>query len=242
MGFFSNINQNFGPAVVKQMKYFLKINKKMASLLNRRIFLLRCRSEKIWPNFIVDSLKCLNSIITNSMNINITKIMNLEKRIKDKILSLEISVIENNIKQFQKIINNLSNNINLQLPDYIYRKFINKQNYTFNQIFNNIKQNCIKKFLELKDKKEKIKYQDEWIENLTNLDIPSEVLAVLALGPKFSIKPQHSQLHIYKYLAEIENILEIFHNNKNLNILRAKITNNLTNWLKQPQTYDYFIR
>lgn len=239
MGFFTSIIQAHGQEVVNQMKQQMKITRKLSSLYNRRIFLLRCRTDRLFPNFIINSIKCLNNIISNSHNINIQQVTNLEIKLKTKILNLEISHIQQNIGKFQQMNENLKINIKSLLPTNVYNNFQNRLNKSYVKLFNKTKDSCVKKYKKLQDNENIIKYQAEWIKNLTDLNIPQEVLAILSLGPKFSIKPHNTQINIFNYLAEIENIMTIT-KNKNNNIKRALITNKITNWLTQPQNYDKF--
>lgn len=207
----------------------MKTNTKLASLYNRRLFLLRCRSEKIVPNFINDSFACLNQIVSNSLNINIKRILNLQNKLKSKILNLQFEQIHNNITNLESKSNNLKNTINDILPNYILNKFLKRQQKSFQLLFDKIKTNNLKKIEELKIKKNTINFDKNWIENLTDLDIPHNILGTLALGPKFTIKPSQNQLPIYQYLSEIENILSLNQNVHTVNINRAKVTNILTN-------------
>lgn len=64
---------------------------------------------------------------------------------------------------------------------------------------------------------------------------------ILALGPKFSVQPSPNEPSLYHYLTDIENILSCHNNNNTININRAKITNLITNWVKEPQP-DNFIK
>lgn len=239
MGFFNNICEEYGPLVVHNMKQLMKNHKKLASLYNRRIFLLRCRRSQVRPNFINDSFKSLNSIITNSFNLNIRQILNLEKRFKNKILNLQINQIQTNIILLEREINNLKINIKETLPNYIYNKFIKKQINSYQKIFNKHKENCLNKYTKLNTENKEITYNQNWITNLTDMNIPKQVLAFLSLGPKFSIEPATNQLPIFKYLTQIESILESLDKDKH-NIIRAKITNNITNWLKLPNIQNKF--
>lgn len=239
MGYFNNILTAYGNIAVDNMKTYMKINKKLASLYNRRIFLIRCRSGKVCPNFIIDSLKCLNSIITNSFNLNIQHILNLEKRLKNKILNLQINQIESNIRKLENTVSKIKTNLKQIIPNNIYKQFLKKQNTSYQKLFNKTKENCVKKFDKLKGNNNNIEYREEWITNLTNKTIPREVISFLSLGPKFSIEPTPDQFSLFKYLAQIETILQNFNTDKH-NILRAKITNNITNWLKQPKILNKY--
>lgn len=73
-----------------------------------------------------------------------------------------------------------------------------------------------------------IKINDNWICNLTNLQIPTVVKYVLSLGPKFSFP--NVKLSVTDTLANIENGIAHLNENSKTNI-RNKICNIMTNYL-----------
>ncbi|VEN44666.1 unnamed protein product, partial [Callosobruchus maculatus] len=52
MGFYQDIQHRFGIYNVRVLKQWAKLNIRVASLKNRRIFLLTCRKERLIPNHI----------------------------------------------------------------------------------------------------------------------------------------------------------------------------------------------
>lgn len=63
-----------------------------------------------------------------------------------------------------------------------------------------------------------IEHNTEFFKNLTNLQIPSNVIDVLAKGPKFSLPIDSSNLPLHRLLADYEDILNVIPNEERDNI------------------------
>lgn len=69
---------------------------------------------------------------------------------------------------------------------------------------------------------------DKWIKNPTTIKIPPTLENILALGPKFYLPANPTDLNMPRYLADIEHILkDVLQNEKDYNL--AVITISVTN-------------
>ena len=60
--FYDRVRANFGELIVKDLKSYCNVNKKLSSQRNRRIFLLECKRNQITPPFISKGIKKLWNI------------------------------------------------------------------------------------------------------------------------------------------------------------------------------------
>lgn len=73
------------------------------------------------------------------------------------------------------------------------------------------------------------------------MDIPREIESFLSLGPKFSIHIPKNKFSVQRLLADIEFIVDKNVNDDNKNILRARVTNLVTNYLQDtPNCSNYY--
>lgn len=240
MSFFNTIRSDFGNNVVKDMKRSMKINRKLASLHNRRNFLLACRRQKIFPTHITQGIKNIHMLLADSQGALQNKINNLHQNIKNNILNYEISITLQKIKNTFNYKHAIDINIKINVHPNIYTNFMNRQRITNQKFYDKIKRNNIKKFRELttvNSKKNNIKIKENWIYNLTTTIIPDNILKFIALGHKFSLQPNINNISIFQIIAEIEDILKLI--TVNTNQKRAKIINILTNYFNSPTEDNY---
>lgn len=79
----------------------------------------------------------------------------------------------------------------------------------------------------------------KWFINLTNVDIPNDICWLLSLGPKFSLPIQQKEFPIFKFIADIENVLTCDINEESRETKRSKVSHLLnkqkfSNEIKSP--------
>ncbi|KAK9872818.1 hypothetical protein WA026_019602, partial [Henosepilachna vigintioctopunctata] len=117
----------------------------------------------------------------------------------------------------------LSNNIIETLPKVIMNEFVRKQNVSYNREFNKVKQNDISKIKKLEEQnRPPITYQEKWLRNNSNCDIPLEVKQLLSLGPKHSLRVTPRDIKVDTLLADVEYAINNIDKDKQ-NYVRAKI-------------------
>ncbi|VEN48904.1 unnamed protein product [Callosobruchus maculatus] len=79
------------------------------------------------------------------------------------------------------------------------------------------------------------KSSNKFIKNLTDVEIPDQVMNVLSLGPKFSIQHEKHEIPVLNLIKDVECCIQQ-RDNANKNALRSITTNILTNHLQNPQT------
>lgn len=231
MGFYQDIHHRFGPNMVGKLKTWVKINNKLASLRNRKIFLLQCRKHSIHPRHLTDQTRQLLALIDVHRGNTVHYINTFGRRLEHKILNIEIKVTHDNLTRLERNFDRLLLEISNQLPRHIFEEFQHRQLIKYNTVFNKIKQVNISKLNNLRlANKTTIKIKNNWIKNLTNVELPPEVSDFLALGPKFSLQPSLGDLSIKNLLADVENIVNVVDEQKR-NLYLAQTTNILTNYI-----------
>ena len=112
---------------------------------------------------------------------------------------------------------------------------------SLNKLFNNIKKNHLKKIDDLlRACSGSVRILSSWFKNLTNIDIPKEVIDLLSLGPKFSICPNTYEINIVGVLGDLEQVLVSF-NDQDKDCFRAQFTNTLTNFINKNHNNKPFL-
>lgn len=234
MGYYQDINRKYGLNTTHILKQWANHTTKLAAMKNRRIFLLRCRKENVIPNHITRNNKMITKLLTTEDHKISNKINLFNKKLTKHILNFEIEITCSNIKSIENIINRFRQSASKLLPNYIVSDFDKWQDKSFTNHLNKIKLINIKKYNKLKEniiKDKMFNDNQKWFVNLTKINFPKEISDFLSLGPKFSLSPNNNEIDIGRLISNVESILET-HPTKLHNILRAKITNILTNYLQ----------
>lgn len=230
MGFYQDIARNYNQQSAGFLKLWAKLNIKLASARNRKIFLLQCRKFGCIPNHITNGTKNLTSLLDCHNGNTGAKIKSYNTRLEISVLNLEIKINHTNVTYYERQLSDITSKINECLPNYIFEEFKRRQTVIYNKVFHNIKRTNINKLNNLKNNLQPlIKTKENWIKNLTTTDIPKSVSDFLSLGPKFSIPPTLQDLPIRTVLADLEwAILNLTHQTKEL--YKAQATNTITNF------------
>lgn len=233
MGFYHQIELNYGRQAVTKFKSWSKNKQKLAKLLNKRCFLLKCRKEDVIPKHVKGATygveKLLQQDSWESRDSHHRKLL----RLGNKILSLEISSNQKQILKVESNLNILKNEIIGFTNEHIFLEFSHKQHIKYNRLFHKVKCKNINKFNYLYNSQvaQKLKSQPNWIKNLTNVTIPEDVNHFLALGPKFSIEPiLGKDINIRNILADIDYATSTIEDTNLRNNIIARSTNVITNY------------
>lgn len=170
-------------------RQYRKQCEKLAKQKARLVFLLKCRRHNIFPRFILDQA---NHLFRKYKEAPI-KVRNQLKTAKENLmktmLNVEITMCHRDIDTLHKRLETLSEGVTketLSLSNDSYEIELRRSN-----------ERVYKKFVKLtntQDHLKNIKFDDSFIKNLTDLDIPEEMKLVLSLGPKFSISPEEDPI------------------------------------------------
>lgn len=233
MGFYQDIEQQFGRVTVSNMKKWATTNIKLAKKTNRRIFLLRCRKAHILPAHIKNGSKNLLGLLDDATGRTRHEINEFNLRLGTKILNFEIKITINVIVNLQNSIKQIKDLLGSLIPVYIVNEFSKRLTITYNKVFKQVQKVNINKFNKLNASKVERKLflnNDKWFINFSNVLIPDNIKNFLSLGHKFSIHLAPKSSNLFKLLAEVENLLEAFPAYAR-DQYRARITNIITNFI-----------
>ena len=260
-GFFNNIGRQYGMELLHTTKELFTIHKKLAASTNRRIFLLRCRKSMIFPNHIKNNIKSINMLIGGEHPYKKT-CSKIVQTLQRSVLNVEIKITIWNIKQLKQQIKILSTTLKENIDNQLYNNVTNHLQVHYNKHFNKIKTTNLKKFQNLasnttngnyltynsKNHDNQLNKNNEMdpnadhvlnrtnspimVNNFTQLQIPNDVIDILALGPKFSFNLDIKNFPIATVIKDLEfgiNITDI--NDDQKNELRVRTVNIINNFL-----------
>lgn len=237
-GFYQGVTEKYGIVTTKDLKKWSRINIKLAKFNNRLIFTMECRRKEVIPTHIKNNIRSLDVMLTCEGKFLQTA-LNIKNKLVSKILTHEINVTNFYIRKMNKELDSLKNNVKNVLTEIEFREFSKKQKQKYHKLFYKVKSGNIKKIKNLGDKNKQnvLMGNQKWFVNATNVPIPQEIQGFLSLGPKFALKTSPRNFPISSYLAEIENITSEIHE-ENRNQFRARVTNIITNFIKNNNEKD----
>ena len=210
------------------LKQYEKTKTTIAKEINRKNFLVRCRNLKLTPKFIQIKNKNFYFQKTESQN-KYEKILNI---FYFQLLSICISDCFSKLHSQQNIINKIKFELQKYYDSKFLTDFYTKQNNKYEDLFSKIKNKHRKKINNLMNKQHlpeiETKINNEWITNLTKINIPNHIKYILSLGPKFSVDEPIKQKHLENIITNIEAGIEQL-DQDNKESIRNKIINIITN-------------
>lgn len=116
--------------------------------------------------------------------------------------------------------------------DYIRIRFTQSQKQRHQHLFTKYRTSHQRKFNNLLDSKFgtlKELVKDEWVSNLSDTEIPENVMIVLSLGPNFGLPYEYKELPIVRTVASIE--CSLYSNDNRYDDVKAECANIITNYL-----------
>lgn len=244
MGFYQTINTTYGNEAVRKLKEWANTKIKLAKERNKRCFLLKCKHLGITPTHITSTTRPIEDLlIRQGIHGNITMYCN---RLGSRLVNIEITASQRSITTLEKRLLTLKTDIITLTNEAVFHNFSGYQTIQYNRIFHKIKNNNINKLNNLQTKflDKHIKANPNWVKNLTDVVIPSDILGYLALGPKFSIEPIIGKdISINNILADVDCITSLITDTSLKNITTARATNVITNIIHNSKNNKHsFIR
>lgn len=230
--YLNNIERNFGRDTKKLMKKCLNLTESVAHLENQAFFHNKCRSKNLMPR----SYRYTFGPMVQGVHPAL--LTNLAKDLRRRILSARSKSYYIYLKAARTDLSNVIEMIKTTVPEEIATDFLQH-----NEAFYIRK--CEAQKLELNDKFHKIKAEnikrhfsnmkinENWIKNLTDVDVPTNVKYVLSLGEKFAVKKKLNRHATIDTIARIEAATSHL-TNALKNEIRCKTSNILTNHLSKP--------
>lgn len=227
MGFYHQIGQQYGIRVRRLFKDYNKVFKCITKTLNNKEFLLECRKNGYIPKFI--SNKTRNIFHTDELT---TKTNFFIYKTNKKILNFYIANVHTKLAQQFKLLNYYRQQMNRRVQLNIVNEFVNQQKSSQKVAKETHSTRTTKKLQNLEElNKHNLRFDDGWFINLTESHVPDDVRALLAMGPKFSIKHTKNDFPTFKVIADVENLAKSIENEDLKPIFQGKAATALSNYI-----------
>lgn len=241
---FRHIEQEYDMNTCKKLKDLFRCNLKLAKLKNRRIFLLRCRTNKLIPQHIFNNVKYIYSVCLDDHPFQ-KEVSNILSGTRLKLLNLEIKITIWKITNILKLIRNLETFLSNTLSPTQWAKTLASVKGYGEKNFIKIKSDNIRKFEKFFiNTEEHLNNSDEKvIYNFTNRSLPAAVERILKLDSNFGLPTDQIDPPIVKIIKDLEGCINKVKadglTNDELidckNNIRARGVNVITNFIKGRQ-------
>lgn len=233
MGFFLNISTDYGERASELLKRIRRLKVRLSNAENRKNFLIRCRRHHVFPSFIINNIKCLDTVLPKAKKYQ-RRVEKLTLDFKKRILNLEISVAFDDIYDLKNEVSKVIDQARLTLPVNVLDKYLGLQNDHANKLFTNGKERLIRKFNNLIREQNKFNIVGclDNIENFSGVQIPNDVAKLLALGPNHAIQPTNKEINVKHLVSDLEyGISKLNVIDAEKDIKRGEAVNIVTNFL-----------
>ena len=220
---FEYLKQKFDHVTNAKIKSFTNTMKKITTAQAHRRFLLSCRNNDVLPKHLMnihENLKHMHFYSNYGK-----KIFNkTTETFQNKLLNLEIVDINIHINYLQKFLTSIENVLNSQIDVDLFshiKKTYNTHLKNYNEklkqrhhkklesiiISNQLPNNIIDPYNSLSNAIDDNNNNNTWFINLTNTDIPKNVVDTVSLGQKFSTRTSLNNKNAIETIKNIENLL-----------------------------------
>ena len=191
------------------LKTYSNLERKTTSLIVRRNFLVDCRRENLTPSHISYAFHSL----TNHLNINSpyrNQIGKMMDEFKSRVLSLEIKVTCWQLRTMEMHKRTNKQEITAACNQATQSTFFHTQNIRRDKLKSRCKQTTMRKLRKLQQRQAQSSHLSDntnWVENLSDVQIPIEVQRAISYGSKFSLDPKIGEIPIFRIIADCEDLI-----------------------------------
>ncbi|XP_058445859.1 uncharacterized protein LOC131427008 [Malaya genurostris] len=238
-GFFKLMNSYYGYNTAQLFKVYAQLNRKLCNMSIRKYFLVQCRKTGLFPNHIVNSLKCIHPLLEERSPYT-HKLQRTTERFKKSILNIEIKQTFFKIKCLHRELDQLQQQLTQATNSTLATQFIATQNQSVVHRTKTLQRTTGRKLKKLI--KEKTATPDsptptlnpKAILNATNVTIPEDTITLLSLGKKFSMPITNTNtIPFYHMLADIESILRTSPNQAIQDRNRCLVATHIQNYISK---------
>lgn len=197
----------------------------------RQVFLLKCRRHDIIPRFILDKTKHLEAKKDQPRNVMLSN-ENMLSKLRTSLLNIEISSC---CYSLQKLVDNIDQNKQQIIEQWAIQapNFIQEQDQIFKKNLTSNNKSLFEKFERLKkaqDVNDDIHYDEKFVKNISGEQVPTEMMILLGLGPKFAVLPHNfPSLDI---VTDVEFIISRFAEEPIKKAVRGQLAYTITKFTK----------
>jgi len=231
MGIFKDIKLKYNHYIYDLVRSYQRLTQKKANVLNRRIFLLRCRACGITPSHIQRRFASINEIVAARTPF-VRKVDNLVNMFCHKILNVELEVTHWSVNRILKEMDTTFNNLKKLLPTNLFKKLIHICDSEFKRTFNKVKVTNIAKFDKLVASLKSYNFPVQTSVGLVNMSrvaISDDITNILSQGASFAVDMRHVKFPILECIKSLEHIITDNFKDHEANLQRAKSINIISN-------------
>lgn len=172
----------------------------------RQVFLLKCRRLKLTPRFISDRTSRVLLAYENETEETRKSVHRHVETLNHSLLNIEIGICCHKIEDINAAISHskslIESNVTVEQSTIFTRCQL-----TFEQTLrsqNNHKFEKLSALIQQQGILNDIQFDPSCIKNMTNIEIPKDVMVLLSLGPKFAVRP--SEIPINDLITDVECI------------------------------------
>lgn len=231
--FYNCLKQKFGINIMCDYKNFSNNNRKISNNIAHRNFLLECRRSGIFPCHIKNTFNCVyQRFKENSPFVN--KANRLIITWKKQLLNLEISDTIRTINVLSHENESLKHTISTSTPDETHQIFFSLQKDYYYKNLEERRREHRHKLMALKGvmlPTININFNEKWLVNLTNVELPTEFKLLISLGEKFSINRDVPHVPFFHLIADVENALKTIEDENAQCAARSDIATMIKNYV-----------
>lgn len=234
--FYQELITTYGEAAKNSLKMINKIKVRIIKQKCRQVFLLRCRRSQLKPKFLKFHTKQI-TFLNNKLKQNFIKLKN---KFQAQILNLAISECIINIKKQEHTLQTEIKKAQEIIHTDTLTKFTEITEQECQRLNQKIKNNLIKKFntlIEIKRNEDQNKIKTnrkKWVENLSDENIPDNVVEVLSLGPNFALPYNEKNFPIVPIITAVESSIDKI-DTEDKKEIREIVCNTLNNFKNKTQ-------
>lgn len=235
--FFSIVELQFGNEAKSNMKKLLDHQGKLASLQNEAFFVNKCNSNGLLPQSYRHNFKNITQGVHDRL------LPQLEESLRRKVMTSRAKSLYIRLHHQKTYGEKLWTQLNRCVSTEVLVEFQQNTESVYRRQFDEYKAQYFNKFEAIKaeevDKyRQTHKLENKWIKNLTDKQVPTNVLMVLSLGEKFSVKQHLDDDTIIDAVARIEAAISILPENERQTI-RCNTANILKNHKSAPKSRNF---
>lgn len=208
--FYDYIGRKYNQQAKMMYKQYADINDKICKATSRKFFLKECKRIGLMPNHTAHFFKCPAYLVKENSRY-IQHIQRIAINAGSKLLKVEIDDAIDSLKNLRKQNDDYKNWIVRSTQQCDYEQFfVSQKNYFYGKL-KNLKKTSDKKINNLKLKQiptmDTPNLNENWLVNLTDVQIPTEMQVLLSYGEKFSVHEEAHKTNFFHLIADIENAI-----------------------------------
>lgn len=231
-GFYYSMNAS----TIRATRNYSYTNERLARNRCRLTYLIRCRTNGVFPRFIADKTTCFRSMEAQAEN-RAGQLNRMKDGFMRGMLNMEISIANDQIRQQQYDLAELGQEVRRRLPSDDANRFFETQETSHRNLIAAQKAIHMSKYDRLYHHtlEQQLQFHDGFHVNLTDADIPIEVLRFLGLGPKFALPVRKKNIPIIDVLADVQHAINQIPEEDGRQLTRTIIASDMVRYIRTPE-------